>query len=132
LSGRHDEADRSSRGQARRQRGRAFSAGRQRPRRPRDRHGRGRPAMTASLKDQAAIAGIGATEFSKESGRSELQLAVEAVRAALDDAGLAPSEVDGMVTVTMETNPEIEVARNLGIPALRLLGRVHYGGRAAS
>ena len=85
----------------------------------------------SSLKDQAAIAGIGATEFSKESGRSELQLAVEAVRAALDDAGLAPSEVDGMVTFTMETNPEIEVARNLGIPALRLFGRVHYGGGAA-
>ena len=38
-----------------------------------------------------AIAGIGATEFSKESGRSELKLAVEAVRAALDDAGLTAS-----------------------------------------
>ena len=37
----------------------------------------------------AAIAGIGATEFSKDSGRSELRLAAEAVRAALDDAGLA-------------------------------------------
>src|SRR5439155_24858637 len=69
--------------------------------------------------------------FSKESGRSELQLAVEAVRAALDDAGLAPSEVDGMVTFTMETNPEIEVARNLGIPALRVFSRIHYGGGAA-
>ncbi len=34
------------------------------------------------------IAGIGQTEFSKESGRSELQLACEAVKAALDDAGL--------------------------------------------
>ena len=35
-----------------------------------------------------AIVGIGATEFSKDSGRSELQLAVEAIAAALDDAGL--------------------------------------------
>ena len=63
-----------------------------------------------ALKDRSAIAGIGATEFSKDSGRSELRLAVECVKAALDDAGLAPSEVDGMVTFTMETNPEIEVA----------------------
>ena len=35
----------------------------------------------------AAIAGIGHTEFSKSSGRSELQLAAEAVRAAIVDAG---------------------------------------------
>ena len=46
-----------------------------------------------------AIAGIGATEFSKASGRSELRLAVEAVDAALKDAGLKPADVQGMVTV---------------------------------
>ena len=40
-----------------------------------------------TLSGKAAIAGIGATEFSKKSGRSELQLSVEAVRAALADAG---------------------------------------------
>ena len=34
-------------------------------------------------KGMTAIAGIGQTEFSKNSGRSELQLAAEAVRAAL-------------------------------------------------
>ena len=44
-----------------------------------------------------AIAGIGATEFSKESGRSELRLAVESVDLALRDAGIEPSEVDGLV-----------------------------------
>jgi acetyl-CoA acetyltransferase len=80
---------------------------------------------------RAAIAGIGATEFSKDSGRSELQLAVEAVSAALADAGLAPADVDGMVTFTMDSNPEIEVARNLGIPELKLFSRIHYGGGAA-
>nr|MBA3654795.1 lipid-transfer protein [Actinomycetota bacterium] len=41
------------------------------------------------LKDVAAIVGLGATEFSKNSGRSALQLAVEAVGTAIDDAGLA-------------------------------------------
>nr|WP_249420034.1 lipid-transfer protein [Rhabdothermincola salaria] len=78
----------------------------------------------------AAIAGIGATEFSKDSGRSELQLACEAVRDALDDAGITPSEVQGLVTYTMETNPEIEVARNLGMGELTLFSRIHYGGGA--
>jgi acetyl-CoA acetyltransferase len=83
------------------------------------------------LGGQAAIVGIGATEFSKESGRSELGLACESVAAAIEDAGLEPSDVDGMVTFTMENNPEIEVARNVGIGPLRHFSRVHYGGGAA-
>ncbi|GAB2571704.1 lipid-transfer protein [Streptomyces capparidis] len=80
---------------------------------------------------RAAVAGIGATAFSKDSGRSELSLAVEAVRAALDDAGLAPGDVDGMVTFTMDTNPEITVAQAAGIGELAFFSRVHYGGGAA-
>ncbi|GAA4843633.1 lipid-transfer protein [Saccharopolyspora rosea] len=80
---------------------------------------------------KAAIAGIGATEFSKDSGRSELRLAAEAVRAALDDAGLRPSDVDGMVTFTMDTNTEVALARELGVPELSFFSRIHYGGGAA-
>jgi acetyl-CoA acetyltransferase len=87
--------------------------------------------MSRSLKGRAAIAGIGQTEFSKESGRSELQLACEATKAALDDAGLSPAEVDGLVTFTMDSSEEAEVARNLGIPALSVFARVPYGGGAA-
>ncbi|MFI2370063.1 lipid-transfer protein [Streptomyces sp. NPDC018833] len=83
------------------------------------------------LGGRAAVAGIGATEFSKDSGRSELKLAVEAVRAALDDAGLSPADVDGMVTFTMDTSPEITVAQAAGIGELSFYSRVHYGGGAA-
>src|SRR5690349_24571489 len=79
----------------------------------------------------AAIVGIGATDFSKDSGRSELALAVEAVTAALADAGLSPSDVDGLVTFTQDTNSEVAVARELGIPELSFFSRVHYGGGAA-
>ncbi|MER6467111.1 lipid-transfer protein [Streptomyces collinus] len=84
-----------------------------------------------SLGGRAAIAGIGATEFSKDSGRSELRLAVEAVRAALDDAGLTPADVDGLVTFTMDTSPEITVAQACGMGELSFFSRVHYGGGAA-
>ncbi|MQA07165.1 MAG: lipid-transfer protein [Pseudonocardiaceae bacterium] len=87
--------------------------------------------MTGSLSGAAAIAGIGATEFSKDSGRSELQLAAESVRAALADAGLDPSDVDGMVTFTMDANSEIAVARELGVPALSFFSRINFGGGAA-
>ncbi|MGW6863083.1 lipid-transfer protein [Streptomyces sp. NPDC054901] len=83
------------------------------------------------LGGRAAIAGIGATEFSKDSGRSELKLAVEAMHAALDDAGLTPADVDGMVTFTMDTSPEITVAQAAGIGDLSFFSRIHYGGGAA-
>jgi acetyl-CoA acetyltransferase len=79
----------------------------------------------------AVIAGIGATEFSKESGRSELQLACEATLAALQDAGLQPSDVDGMVTFTMDASNEIEIARSIGIGELTFFSRIHHGGGAA-
>jgi 17-hydroxy-3-oxo-4-pregnene-20-carboxyl-CoA lyase len=78
-----------------------------------------------------AIAGIGATEFSKDSGRSELKLAVEAARAALEDAGLTPADVDGMCTFTMDSNAEVAVARELGAGDLTFFSQISYGGGAA-
>ena len=87
--------------------------------------------MSRTLRNCAAIAGIGQTEFSKESGRSELQLACEAIKAALDDAGLSPTEVDGLSTFTMDSSEEADVGRNLGIPSLSMFARVPYGGGAA-
>ncbi|AZI35067.1 hypothetical protein NT2_08_00390 [Caenibius tardaugens NBRC 16725] len=84
-----------------------------------------------ALSGKAAIAGIGATEFSKNSGRSELRLAVEATLAALADAGIDPAEVDGMSTYTMDNNPEIELFRNIGGRDLKFFSRIHYGGGAA-
>jgi acetyl-CoA acetyltransferase len=87
--------------------------------------------MSRSLRNRAAIVGIGQTEFSKASGRSELQLACESVKAALDDAGVSPRDVDGLVTFSMDSSEETEVARNLGIPTLTLFSRVPFGGGAA-
>src|SRR5712691_4144586 len=85
----------------------------------------------SQLRNAAAVVGIGATEFSKESGRSELRLAVEAREAAIADAGLERAQVDGMVTYTQDSNPEIEIARNLGIGELSFFSRIHHGGGAA-
>jgi acetyl-CoA acetyltransferase len=84
-----------------------------------------------SFAGRVAIAGIGATEFSKASGRSELRLAAEAVDAALRDAGIAPGEVQGMVTYSADTNPDIDIARALGVGELNFFSRIHYGGGAA-
>ena len=64
------------------------------------------PADTNGIRDKAAIVGLGETEFSWNSGRSELQLASEAIKAACDDAGIAPQDIDGLVRYDMESNHE--------------------------
>jgi len=88
--------------------------------------------VVASIKDKAVIVGVGNTEFSKNSGVSELNLASRAVKAACDDAGLHPGAIDGMATFTMDTTDEIELARALGCGELTFWGRAHYGGGAAT
>ncbi len=76
----------------------------------------------------AHIVGIGQTEFSKDSGRPELQLACEAILAALDDAGLTPADVDGLSTFTLDNNEDVDLVRSLGIENLRFSSRVPHGG----
>jgi acetyl-CoA acetyltransferase len=80
---------------------------------------------------QTAIVGIGQTEFSKNSGRSELQLAAESIKMALDDAGLTPADVDGLITFTLDGSDEIGVGRCLGIPDLKFATRLPNGGAAS-
>ena len=80
---------------------------------------------------QTAIVGIGATEFSKNSGRSELQLAAEAVKAALDDAGLRPADVDGLVSFVQDTNDELRLIRSVGIEQVTWASRTPFGGGGA-
>ena len=71
-----------------------------------------------SISNKAAIVGIGSTRFSKDSGRTELDMAAEAILAALDEAGLVPDDVDGIVTHTDDSSDEIAIARTLGIDIL--------------
>jgi acetyl-CoA acetyltransferase len=87
--------------------------------------------MTMEFAGKTAISGIGATEFSKDSGRSTLRLAVEACDAAIEDAGLTPKDIDAIVTFTVDVNHEIDVARSLGIPELTHFSRIHHSGGAA-
>ena len=82
----------------------------------------------STMKDAASIVGIGHTEYSKNSGRSELQLAAEAARAAIRDAGIAASDIDGMVTFTQDENDELLLMRSLGIERLRWWARTPMGG----
>jgi acetyl-CoA acetyltransferase len=82
------------------------------------------------MKDRAAVAGIGQTEFGRTIEGSEAALACRAILAALEDAGLEPREVDGLCSYTMEDTDEVEVARNLGLGDITFFSQVGYGGGA--
>ena len=83
-------------------------------------------------RDRCAIAGVGATEFSRGSGRSELRMAAEAVDAALVDAGIEPSEVDGIVRCDMENVSHNALADTIGADNLTFWAETGSGGAAPS
>jgi acetyl-CoA acetyltransferase len=85
-------------------------------------------APGSSFAGKAAIVGIGQTEFSRHAGRTELQLACEAVTAALNDAGLTPGDVDGLVSYTVDPVEETELVRSVGIAEVAYSSRIPYGG----
>ena len=81
-------------------------------------------------RDRCAIVGVGATEFSKDAGRSDLRLAAEASAAALADAGLRGAEVDGIVRCDMDNVTHTALAETLGVRNLTYWGVTGPGGSA--
>jgi acetyl-CoA acetyltransferase len=71
---------------------------------------------------QAAIAGIGCTEFSRDSGVGVFTLAARAAKAAVADAGLELSDVDGFATF----GPNDSISPNLLAPALGVTNMSWY------
>ena len=76
------------------------------------------------IKDKTAVVGIGQTEFSKNSGRSTLQLTCEAIKNAVEDAGLKMSDIDGIAKYTMDPNDEHCLVDALGIEDLKFFGEL--------
>jgi acetyl-CoA acetyltransferase len=81
-----------------------------------------------SLKDRTAIAGIGQTRFGKGFEESEEELGAQAIKLALDDAGIDPSEVDGLCSFTFQATEEEEIVRDLGLSDLAFYARTPAGG----
>jgi acetyl-CoA acetyltransferase len=81
---------------------------------------------------RVAVAGVGYTELSAQSGQSVLALARDACRAAIDDAGLVPADVDGIVSFSLMhvSVPCQAVATALALPELRMAVDADLGGQA--
>lgn len=78
---------------------------------------------------QAAIAGIGCTEFSKDSGVSVFTLAARAVKAAVADAGLTLADVDGLCTFGVNDSiAPNNLAQALGVQSLSFYLDQFFGG----
>ena len=80
------------------------------------------------LSNAAAIVGIGETEYSKESRRTELSLACEAISSAAADAGVDIDEIDGLVRYDMDHVDEAALTSHLGLKNLRWMSQAGYGG----
>jgi hypothetical protein len=80
----------------------------------------------------AAIAGLGVTEMGKVYGRTPADFAAEAIALALDDAGLTPGELDGLLVNSnhsAEMGPWLQFS--LGLSDLALLAGVDSFGASA-
>ena len=84
---------------------------------------------------RASIVGVGASAQGKLPGETPLSLATAALTAALDDAGLAKDDLDGLLTMPGTTSPEgakhyLTLGGTLGINP-RIAGSLVMGGATA-
>lgn len=82
------------------------------------------------MQGQAVVAGVGESPYYVR-GRSpdtEFQLACTAIRRAVEDAGLALSEIDGFVSYMDQRNDPLRLAHALGIRELRWAAQTWAGG----
>src|SRR6186997_2818705 len=72
-----------------------------------------------ALKDRGAVTGIGETAYSRNSGKSVVALQMEASLAAIADAGLSPTDIDGIIAYPPSGVVAEDFVTNFGIPDLQ-------------
>lgn len=88
-----------------------------------------------SLKDQAAVVGVGATPYYRRGQslpQTPMEMACKAIMAACEDAGLPVTDVDGFALYSMAPVDPGTVAGILGLPEIRFAGTLTSGGGGAS
>lgn len=89
--------------------------------------------MAHPLRGVAAITGLGMTPMGRILGKSETELAADAVRLAIADAGLQKSQVDGLlVNAGISNGIGLGLQNYLGMKELRLLNHMNGAGSTAA
>lgn len=81
-----------------------------------------------SLKDRCAIVGVGNTPYTRGTDRTTVELHLEAALKALEDAGLSPSDIDGVMPNEMSGVIAEDLILNLGLSELRFTATIRTGG----
>lgn len=80
------------------------------------------------LRERAAVTGIGETAYTRGSGKSVLALQLEASLRAIEDAGLSPKEIDGVIPYSTTGTVAEDFITNFGIEDLRYSAMTPMGG----
>ena len=83
-----------------------------------------------SLREKAAVTGIGETEYVRGSGKTPLAMQLEATLMACRDAGISPKDIDGIIPYASNVVAE-DFITNLGISDLRFSATTPMGGASA-
>ena len=81
-----------------------------------------------ALKERMAITGVGETAYSRNSGKSVLALQLEASLKAIEDAGLSPRDIDGIIPYSNSAVVAEDFVTNFGIEDLRFSATTPLGG----
>jgi acetyl-CoA acetyltransferase len=82
-----------------------------------------------TLRGKVAVVGVGETPYYRhgKSPHSEVKLALMAILAACEDAGIDPRRIDGFASYSNDRNEPSRLAAALGLPALRF-SNMNWGG----
>ena len=83
--------------------------------------------MATNISGAAAIVGIGETDYMRGAEATVPELILDASMQAIRDAGLDPSDIDGVIPPPGFISTE-EIAAHLGMPEVRYSITVHMGG----
>ena len=85
--------------------------------------------MDRTLRGRVAVVGVGETDYFKrgESPDAEFKLALKAILAACEDAGISPKDVDGFASYSNDRSDPSRLAAALGCHELRF-ANMQWGG----